>query len=517
MATLQVNRRRLLQLGAATALISVTGFRATAQSPLQRLTAQGPVIGVELSDSFAFYGIPFAAPPVGKLRFRGPQEPPPRRGPLRASNFAPAPIQKQPRPGLYMDGPMPLSEDCLHLNIWAPKEAGPHPVYVWIHGGGNVAGASRMPVFDGNRLARHGIVCVSISYRVGVFGFLDVSSILGNEYAGSGNNGLLDIVQALQWVRANITEFGGDPQALTIGGQSAGGKNVCSLLALPAAKGLFRAAICESGGAETAMNTERACKMADDFEAAADGLNLLTASPEALLEAQNRFSARWDRKYPFRAIIDGVHLTDVPLYTMRDGKSADVPVLMGTTRDENAFFGPNTDGSGTVAQGDIANMAIERFNAIYTKYDTTLPNATPTDRRYAALTAEEYWVPTIRAADMLTAAQHKVHVYRLDMPRTEAPNAGYAVHGSELPLLWSKLDDPRSAELGPEGAAAQRLSDLMHADWVRFIKTGTLRDDWPTYGTERATMIYDADARIVNDPDADQRRLWSATAFDFPL
>ena len=133
------------------------------------------------------------------------------------------------------------------------------------------------------------------------------------------------------------------------------------------------------------------------------------------------------------------------------------------------------------------------------------------------MTAEEYWIPTIRAADMLTAAAQKVHVYRLDMARTEAPHAGYAVHGSELPLVWSKLDDPRSAALGPEGAAAQRLSDLMHSDWVQFIKTGTLRDDWPTYGTQRATMIYDVDARIANDPDADQRRLWPAPAFDFPL
>ncbi len=517
MATFHVNRRRLLQMGAATALLSIPGLRASTQAPLQRSTAQGPVTGVEHSDSFAFYGIPFAAAPVGDLRFRAPREPLPRHRPLRATNFASAPMQRQPRPGLYMDGPMPLSEDCLHLNIWTPKESGPHPVYVWIHGGGNVAGASRMPVFDGNRLARHGIVCVSVSYRVGVFGFLDVSSILGSDYAGSGNNGLLDIVQALQWVRANIAEFGGDPDALTIGGQSAGGKNVCSLLTLPAARGLFRAAICESGGAETAMTAERAHRMAGDFETAADGLDLLTAPPAALLEAQIRFSAGWDRKYPFRAIIDGIHLNDVPLYAMRDGKGIDVPVLMGTTRDESAFFGPNTDGSGTVVQDDIANMAIKRFNAIYAEYDAALPNATPTERRYAALTAEEYWIPTIRAADMLAAAEHKVHVYRLDMARTRPPNAGYAVHGSELPLVWSKLDDPRSAELGPEGPAARQLSDLMHSDWVQFIRTGRLREDWPTYDTGRATMIYDADTRIVNDPDADQRRLWPAMAFDFPL
>lgn len=509
--TLHMNRRRLLQIGVAAAALCGTGLRAHAGTEV--MTAEGPVTGVERPASTAFYGIPFAAPPVGDLRFRAPQPALPRDRVLHAADFAAAPIQKQPKPGLYMDGPMPVSEDCLHLNVWSPKEPGPHPVYVWIHGGGNVAGASRMPVFDGDRLARHGIVCVTISYRVGVFGFLDVSSVLGDDYRGSGNNGLLDIVQALKWVRDNIAAFGGDPDAVTVGGQSAGGKNVCSLLTLPAAKGLFRAAICESGGAETAMTATRAHEMAAQFMQAAEGLDIRSATADQLLDAQNRFSPGWDRKYPFRAIVDGVHMPKVPLYAMRDGESLDVPVLMGTTRDENAFFGPNEDGSGTVTQGALANMDVGRFDEIYAGYE----GASPTDRRYAALTAEEYWIPTLRAADMLAGSGRRVHVYRLDMPRDAAPNAGYAVHGSELPLVWAKLDDPRSAELGPEGADAERLSALMHSDWVQFIKTGKLREDWPDYAQGRATMIYDADARVVRDPDAGQRELWPADAFDFPL
>lgn len=515
--TFHLNRRRLLQIGVAATALCGVGLRASAGTSLEVTTAEGPVIGVERPASVAFYGIPFAAPPVGDLRFRAPQSALPRDQPLHVTDYAAAPIQKQPRPGLYMDGPMPVSEDCLYLNIWRPKEPGPHPVYVWIHGGGNVAGASRMPVFDGDRLARHGIVCVTISYRVGVFGFLDVSSILGDDYRGSGNNGLLDIVQALTWVRENIAAFGGDPEAVTVSGQSAGGKNVCSLLTFPAAKGLFRAAICESGGAETAMSAERAHEMASQFMDAAEGLDIKTATADQLLDAQNRFSPGWDRKYPFRAIVDGVHMPKVPLYAMRDGESLDVPVLMGTTRDENAFFGPNEDNSGTVTQSALANMDIDTFGDIYAHYDTALPDASPTERRYAALTAEEYWIPTLRAAEMLTASGRRAYVYRLDMPRDEAPNEGYAVHGSELPLVWSKLDDPRSAELGPEGADAEKLSALMHSDWVGFIKTGQLREDWPAYGADRATMIYDADARIVKDPDAAQRKLWSDEAFDFPL
>lgn len=518
MTAFNLSRRSLLSI--ATASIALTALRvpAFAADAAERQTAQGPVRGLKQSDSIAFLGVPFAAPPVGDLRFRAPQEPGKRNHILETTDFAASPIQKQPRPGLYMDGPMPVSEDCLYLNIWTPTTPGPHPVYIWIHGGGNVAGSSRMPVFDGNRLARHGIVCVSITYRVGVFGFLDVSSALGEEYAGSGNNGLLDIVQALKWVQANISEFGGNPDAVTVGGQSAGAKNVCSLLTLPAADGLFHAAICESGGAETAMTAERAAEMTQEFTVVANGLDLLTATPDELLVAQNEFGAKWDRKYPFRAIVDNVHLHDVPLYAMRDGKSAKVPVMMGTTRDENAFFGPNEDGSGTVAQGNIANMDIDVFRDIYAEYDDLLPHADATDRRYAALTAEEYWIPTMRAADMLAASGRDVRVYRLDMPRSEAPNAGYSVHGSELPLVWSKLDDSRSAELGPEGIAAQELSDLMHSDWVAFIKSQAFRKEWPAYDADtRATMIYDAESRVVNDPDADQRRAWPMDAFDFPL
>ncbi len=484
-------------------------------------TLEGPVRGVALEHCRRFLGVPFAAAPVGPLRFRAPQPPPRRSSVFTATSFASAPIQNPPREGLYGPGPLPVSEDCLALNIWQPLSEGPHPVYVWSHGGGNVAGSSRMPVFDGSRVAGHGTGCVTVSYRVGAFGFLDVSPILGPDYSGSGNNGMLDIVAALKWVRDNIAAFGGDPAAVTVGGQSAGAKNVCTLLGMPSANGLFRAAIAQSGGAETINTAAAAAHMAALFrdEAGSDAADLGRMPAEALLAIQNRVAARWPRKYPFRPVIDGIHLPDLPLSTLRAGTGSRVPLLIGATRDEVAFFGPNATADGTVVQGDLANMALPAFSAIYDQYPTVLPDASAIDLRYAALSAEEYGIPTVHAADA-----HGDHAptwrYRLDLPRGTKPNKGYAVHGSELPLVWDKLDDPGSALLGPEGPAAEALSARMHAHWVSFIRKGspdaTLDPAWRRYEpSTRSTMLFDAVSRVVNDPDAAERGLWETADFDF--
>lgn len=521
-----IDRRTLLKTTGASVGAGIAGFPAIAASRRRALVAQtqeGPVEGVHRDNSIAWYAIPFAAAPVGDLRFRAPKSPPRRTSPLKAAEFGPAPVQNPPAPGLYGDGPMPMSEDCLTLNIWSPNTPGPHPVYVWVHGGGNVAGSSRMPVFDGDRLARHGIVCVTISYRVGAWGFLDMESLLGADYRGSGNNGLRDIIQSLRWVRDNIAAFGGDPASVTLGGQSAGAKNVCTVMAMPAARGLFHGAIVESGGAETVATAARAAEMAEQFMRAAGVTTpraLLTMDAAALLAAQNRFARQWDRKYPFRAMVDGFDLPALPLDMIRERRAAPVPLLIGTAREEIAFFGPNAARDGTVTQGDLANMALRDFLAVYRGYDALMPDRTAIDRRYLALTAEEYWLPTIRVADASAAASQSAWLYRLDMPRAAAPNAGYAVHGSELPLVWDKVRDPQSAFLGPEGKAAEALATQMHRHWVSFIKTGKPDSGasgiWPRYRSDsRATMIFDAHSRAITDPDAQQRQLWDKARFDF--
>lgn len=506
-------------LAAANTAALAAAARPTAEKVGVAETREGPVRGVATESGTAYFGIPFASPPIGPLRFRAPRPPARRSAPFDATGFASAPIQQPPPPGLYGPGPLPQSEDCLALNIWTPATPGPHPVYLWIHGGGNVAGSSRMPVFDGSRFARHGIVCVTISYRVGALGFLDLSALLGEDYAGSGNDGLLDIVEALRWVRANITAFGGDPRQVTIGGQSAGAKNVCALLAMPAARGLFSRAIVQSGGAETAIDRDGAGRMARRFlelTGASNARDLLTLDGAMLLAAQVKLQKIWPRKYPFRAVVDGSVLPDLPLSMIRDGRAAPVPLLIGTTRDEIAFFGPNAAKDGGVVQGDLANMAIEAFAPVYDSYTRNFPALSPVDRRYRALTAEEYWLPTLRTAAGHAAARRPTWLYRLDMPRSAAPNAGYAVHGSELPLMWDKVRDPQCAFLGPEGHAAEALSARMHAHWVSFIRSGSPGAGWPLYRPDAPqTMVFAVEDSAVTRLDEDERRQWDGARFDF--
>lgn len=514
------DRRRLLQIGsmstfAATFPLSLplSAHAATASARPIRDTAQGPVRGEALSDCLRFLGIPFAAPPTGPRRFRRPEPPLHRDTMLDATAFAPSPIQKDAPAGLYGPGPFVRSEDCLYLNVWTPHGPGPHPVYVWVHGGGNVAGSSRMPVFDGSRFARQGIVCVTISYRVGALGFLDLGLRLGSDFHASGNNGLLDIVEALRWVHANIAGFGGDTARVTLGGQSAGAKNVCTLLAMPAARGLFHNAIVESGGAQTAATTQVAEEMTDRFLELAglsnDPSALLTLPVDKLLDAQGRLVAGWRRKYPFRAVIDGTVLPCLPLAS----PAPKIPLLIGWARDDVAFFGPNAAHDGSVTQGELANMALEDFQEVYAGYPDLMPERSPVDRRYAALTAEEYGIPSLRAAASHAAAGGSTWVWRLDMPRAKAPNAGYSVHGSELPLVWDKVDDPLSSYLGPDGAPGSALSAAMRRTWRTFIRSG--KASWPAYEPKQSIVMCFADHStpysLRSDPEM---AMWARSRFD---
>src|SRR5271170_4973059 len=234
---------------AALALPARHLFAAPDSSPIVVRTASGTLRGESAGGVQVFRGVPFAEPPVGPLRFRPPVRIKPWKGERDATRFAAAAMQwhESITPS---EAPFSHSEDCLYLNIWAPEGRGPFPVFVWIHGGGFVSGHSFPPMFDGTDFAREGIVCVTIGYRLGVFGFLDFSSLLGAEYAGTGNNALRDLIAALEWLQQNISAFSGDPDRITVGGESAGAKLTDILMGVPSAQPLFHQMISQSGGAE---------------------------------------------------------------------------------------------------------------------------------------------------------------------------------------------------------------------------------------------------------------------------
>jgi para-nitrobenzyl esterase len=247
-------------------------------------------------------------------------------------------------------GDAPCSEDCLYLNVWTPSEPGPHPVFVWIYGGGNISGATSEPIYDGRNFARSGVVCVTVGYRVGAFGFLELGELLGAEFRGSGNNAIRDQILALQWVRDNIGAFGGDPSRVTVGGESAGGKSVSALLATPSARGLFHAAIIESGGGQTVHDVEQANSVTEllmrqlrSIVSASDAL--FVASATELLTAEQRTLAAYPRSFAFRAVVDGQTLPDQPLRAVVTGASHDIRVLIGSNRDESLLFMPREYGT----------------------------------------------------------------------------------------------------------------------------------------------------------------------------
>lgn len=503
-------------------LLQAPAWAAAFTDPTPELrTPSGALRGQDGGDVARYLGIPYAQPPVGALRFKAPQAAPPWSGVLEAKAFPKAPIQMPIGPSKYVPVGPEYSEDCLYLNVWTPKTPGPHPVYVYIYGGGNVAGTTSMPVFDGANMARQGVVVVSVAYRVGVFGFMDVSSVLGKDYAGSGNNGLLDQVKGLEWIRKNIAAFGGDPKRVTIGGQSAGAKNVVSLLAMPAAKGLFHGAISQSGGGQTLATPAMASAVTEGILARA-GLDkrrareLTTLPAKDLLAAQVKLIAENAYKYPFRGVVDGVTMPLLPVAALAQGAARDIPVIMGTTRDENAFFGPAKTMNGNIEGRELANLSLAEFDKVFSKYPQAFPGLNDAQRRYKALSAVEYWIPTVRMAEAQAKGGGKAYVYRLDMPFASGEKAGYAVHGSELALVFDNLHDSTAPHLGPVGPEAEQLKEVMFGQWLSFIKTGRPAASgapaWPAYDlAKRPTMLFDArpKLRVQSDLDATERKLWA--------
>ena len=461
----------------------------------------------------AFLGIPYGHLPG---RFRPAAAAAPWPGIRDAVRFGPIAVQR-----LGSAASSDSSEQCLSVNVWTPDavpEGGAgRPVLVWVHGGSNVSGASSQPIFDGARFARSGVVCVTFNYRLGVLGFLELGDAIGGRYRGCGNNGLRDQLLALRWVRDNIAAFGGDPARVTLGGESAGAKDVAALLSAPPARGLFSRAILESGGGRTVLSLPQAgavrrrylalLGLADDR---AD--RLLGLDTDRLIEAQHALMLDVPFSYPLRPLVDGTLLPAMPETAIALGSAAHVPLLLGTNRDEARLFLPPGAASRPLDGHSLSNMDAGRFEAILSRYDASMTAPDPAEIRWRALTAEEYWIPSVRVAEAQSGAGGTAWMYRFDKRAEAGPFAGRAAHVSELPYVWNNPDDPQLAPLiaGFDAALAER----MHAAWVAFIAGGPPAaaglPDWPPYDAHsRTTMILDRASRLQDDPEQAERRLWS--------
>ena len=309
-------------------------------------TALGLIRGQTTEGAHVFRGIRYAQPPTGPLRFRAPRPVQPWAGVLDATQFAPAPMQ--PYDASVGHATAELSEDCLALNIWAPPVAGSYPVLVWVHGGGQTIGSTRRPEYNGGSFARNGVVCVTVGYRLGVFGFLELGHLIDESYSGSANNALRDLVLALEWIRDHIHAFGGDPSRVTLGGESAGAKNAATLLGVPSARGLFQRIMVASGGVHTFHGARAAADFAElvrqEAEIPAQEAARLIALPaEDLLVAQESAARRWNAKFPLRPVVDGTFLPAPVLEQFDRDSIVPVPALVGTSREEAAAFIDLTD------------------------------------------------------------------------------------------------------------------------------------------------------------------------------
>ncbi len=488
---------------AAAAAGSSMAQQMSPSASVVRKVAQGELRGEVDGGVQIFRGVPYAEPPVGGLRFRAPRLARRRTGIRDATKFADAAMQ--PRQQDFAQ-----SEDCLYLNIWAPVGKGPFPVFVWIHGGGFTAGRPSESLYDGTHFAQAGIVCITVAYRLGVFGFLDVSKYFGPAYTASADNGLLDLIAALNWVQTNIAVFGGDPNRVTIGGESAGAKLTDTLMGIPEARPLFHQMISESGGAERVWTEDNAMKIAEGFSAEwtrRTGLtanDLLTANADKIIGVQQEFIKAWPEHFPLRPELNSRLVPAPPLAAIRNGSTRGKRLLLGTNRDESALFlGPHPQ---TITAKDLGTLTLEQFQPLEQRYASLYPDEPEDRRRILALTAEEYWIPSLRVAEAHVQAGGEAYVYRLDLSG-HGRYAGLAFHSYDLRFVWDVF--------GKEAPSAveQKLAMGMHAAWISFMKgyapAGPGLPAWPVYSLEkRPTMVFDQVSRIELNPSARELGIW---------
>ena len=450
-----------------------------------------------------FRGLPFAQPPVGALRFKPPVAAAAWKGVRNATQFAASALQPDRAN---------TSEDCLYLNVFAPgsqQGSGPFPVFVWIHGGGFTGGSPND--FDGSVFAKQGVVVVTVAYRLGVFGFLDWSPLLGAGYADSANNALRDLVCGLQWVHANIGSFGGDPSRVTIGGESAGAKLTGMLLGIDEARPLFTAAISESGGAERIRPLANSTEVSKTFAAQLPGgMDPQSAGANALLKAQRGLIDAWSGNFPLRAESGGQLLPHRAIEPIAHGSARGKRLLIGTNRDESALF-LGDHAATPLTQRNLGNTTLAQFEPVFARYRTLYPQMSPAELNIRALTAEEYWLPSIRLAEALVKGGGSAWFYRLDEEAANGRYAGEAYHSFDLGFVWERLAKS-------EPAGAQALAVQMHDAWVAFIKGGspaaTGPPAWPQWNpSARLTMILNNTSHVEQQPFEPELRLWDGFAF----
>ncbi len=485
-------------------------------------TTNGPVRGYHEDGLQVFKGLRYGAPPTGALRFKPPVKPAPWTEVADAVQLGAPAIQAGIAPGETTGGRSNgdpaapgqpgTDEDCLFINVWTPALTGKRPVMVWLHGGGFSNGSGGAAMYDGGNLARRGdVVTVTVNHRLNVFGYLHLGELGGDP--SSGQAGMLDIVLVLEWVRDNIANFGGDPANVTIFGESGGGAKVSMLQAMPGAHGLFHRAIIQSGpglrAVSAAKATESARALLDALGVAPGDMAKLQGIPAADIQAAAvKAVAAAGPMAGFSPCVDGVALPRDPFHPDAPAISAGVPVMIGTNKDEATLFVRGDPKWGEHTEEDLAKRAKtalgDKADAVVAALRRQFPDYGPTHLICAVQTAQGMWQGSITLAER-KAAQHvgPVYMYMLTWETPVGRGMLKSPHALEIPLVFDNVE--RARDFVGRGDDPQVLAEQMADAWLAFARTGDPNTanlpDWPAYEpTRRATMMFNAESRVVEDP-----------------
>ncbi|WP_276352201.1 carboxylesterase/lipase family protein [Cohnella caldifontis] len=479
-------------------------------------TACGWVRGAKTGTVWAWKGIPYAKAPLGDLRFRPPEPPASWSGVREALRHGRA----APQPERLAAG-AETGEDCLYLNIWSPGADGKRrPVMVWIHGGAYIGGSAASPLYDGEAFAGNGdVVFVSLNYRLGTLGYLYLGHLGGEEYAGSGNNGTLDQIAALRWIRDNIAAFGGDPDRITVFGQSSGAGSVSVLLASPMAQGLFRQAVLQSWSASSTASA------ADAEKVTARVLSLLGVSRTNALRELQRLPAQAlaeaAASLPFvslRPVEDGAVLGAPPLEAIRNGAADSIPIVAGGTLDEYGMSASRDPVFGRQDEEEIVRYCAEMAGPFWDEvapyyWANEAAGRTAAEKMKRMMTFHRYTYSTERLLSALAERKAPVWAYRFDWRSPVAGGVLGACHGMELPFVFGTLETQEALDRTGGSPDRQRLAEQMQRAWISFARNGDPGTPeipaWPRYDSERRkTMLFHLGSRVADDPHREERGIW---------
>lgn len=491
-------------------------------------TTHGKVEGVAQKGHQSFRGIPYATPPVGQNRFCAPVPLEPWSDVFDASEFGgAAPQPKSALPGMEAG---PQDEDCLSLNVYTPAaDGGQRPVMVWIHGGGFTGGSGGQALYEGATLTCRGdIVLVNVNYRLGALGYLHLGDHADQLEGAVSNLGQRDQIAALEWVRDNIEAFGGNPDEVTIFGESAGGMAVSTLMAMPKARGLFKRVIAQSGATQAVLTKETAAlalkTLLEELDIAVDEIGKLREiSLKDILRAQVRTSGRLSKDVflAFAPVVDENSLPEAPLDFIRAGGAKDISLMVGANLDEWRLFSSANPKHSELDDDSLVKEVTSRLHGVegadVTKiieiYRAGRPDAPACDVLDAIESDRIFRVPAIRMAEAQSLHQPATYEYLFTWPSPARRGKLGACHAIELPFVFGTFDAPTMDRFAGTGPEADTLSEAMMDAWISFARTGDPNCEalprWLGFGDEkRPTMIFDRNLEVKDAPYDSERAAW---------